>query len=83
MNPMSDWPAPLDRPAERIGQATYGANAIGVVILDVVPQGRVAGVPPRPERCLPLVGLRVAGRPPLVVEAEGDPVARVQEAAAA
>lgn len=64
----------------RLGRRSYGADATGVVLFDICPQGRITGISPRPEGCLPLMGLRVAGLFPQVVKLEGDFVVRVKEA---
>ena len=59
----------------------YGANSTGVVLLDVGPESRIAGVSPGPEARLALMRLGVAGFLSQVVELEGNLVVRVKEAA--
>ena len=69
------------RPGER--QRAYGADSVGVVLLDVGPDGRVQGAPPGLDGAVAVVGARVTGFFPQVVELEGDLVLGVENAAVA
>lgn len=60
---------------------TYGADSAGIVLLDVGPDGRVHGAPPPLQGAVDVMGPRVAGLLPQVVELEGDLVLGVQDPA--
>lgn len=58
----------------------YSADPTGVMLHHIVLQGRLAGVSPRTEGLLALVGLRIAGLLSQVVKLKGDFVVGVKEA---
>lgn len=60
---------------------TYGADSVGIVLLDVGSDGRVHGTPPALQGALDLMGPGVAGLLPQVIKPEGDLVLGVQDPA--
>lgn len=60
---------------------TYGADSIGIVLLDIGSDGRVHSTPPALQGAVSVMGPRVAGLLPQVVELEGDLVLGVQDPA--
>lgn len=60
---------------------TYGADSVGIVLLDVGSDGGVHGTPPALQGALDLMGPGVAGLLPQVIKPEGDLVLGVQDAA--
>ncbi len=61
--------------------STYGADSIGIVLLDVGPDSRVHCAPPALHGAVDVMGPRVTGLLPQVVELEGDLVLGVQNPA--
>lgn len=60
---------------------TYGADSIGIVILDVDSDGRVHSTSPAFNGAVNILGSGVAGLLPQVIIPEGDLVLRVQDPA--
>lgn len=60
---------------------TYGADSIGIVLLDVGPDSRVHSTPPALQGAVNVMGPGVNGLLPQVVELEGDLVLGVQDPA--
>lgn len=60
---------------------TYGADSVGIVLLDVGPDGGVHGAPPALHGAIDVLGPGVTGLLPQVVELEGDLVLGVQNPA--
>lgn len=63
------------------GGGTYGADSVGIVLLDVGSDLGVHSVPPALQGAVNIVGPRVAGLLPQVVKLEGDLVLGVQDPA--
>lgn len=60
---------------------TYRADSIGIMLLDVGPDGRVHSAPPALHGAVDIVGPGVTGLLPQVVVLEGDLVLGVQDPA--
>lgn len=60
---------------------TYGADSIGIVILDVDSDGRVHSTSPAFDGAVNVMGPGVTGLLPQVIKPEGDLVLRVQDTA--
>lgn len=73
------WWSPF-RQRCRLCERPYSAHPTGVVLRHIVLQGWLAGVSPRAEGLLALVGLGIAGLLSQVVKLEGDFVVGVKEA---
>lgn len=63
------------------GAGTYGADSIGIVILDVGSDSRVHCAPPALQGAVNIMGPGIAGLLPQVVKPEGNLVLRVQDPA--
>lgn len=63
------------------GAGTYGADSIGIVLLDVGSDSRVHSAPPALQGAVDVMGSGVAGLLPQVIEPEGDLVLGVQDPA--
>lgn len=61
------------------GVGTYGADSIGIVLLDVGSDGRVHSAPPAFQGTVNVMGSGVAGLLPQVIVPEGDLILGVQD----